>query len=105
MMDTMMTRSEKVKLATTDYNPNSSWVMNCTVPKLVETCFGFLTLIDDAQQQAGDDGDLEKAQELSQLYDDVEAIYHRLIAGCGISRHHRNQLRLTFKHVLQITSA
>ena len=105
MIDTTMTRSEKFKLATTDYNPNSTWIMDCTFPKLAETCLSFLTLIDDAQQQAGDQGDLEKAQELEELWNNIEPIYSRLDMRGVINMEHRNQLRLTFKRVAQMASA
>ena len=103
MIDTTMTRSEKRQLAFQQFNQKSNWVMDCTFTKLAETCLGFLTLIDDAQQQAGDDGDLEKAQELSHLYDTIEPIYQRLDLRGVINVQHRNQLRLTFKHVLSLT--
>lgn len=100
-----MTRNEKRQLAFTQFNPNSEWVMDCTFPKLAETCLSFLTLIDDAQQKAFDEVDLEKAQDLSCYYNAIEKIYQRIKLRGVINNDHREQLRGIIKYAFKLATA
>mgnify|MGYP003453092425 CR=1 FL=1 len=79
-------------------------IMNATGLELIKIINSFLSELDNYMQIITDAGDENLAKEISNDYNVLEKIWHKIKNNEFISISDRNKVRMTMKHNLKIVS-